>query len=178
MLELWPHFKKIGIGISVDALDTKFEYMRWPLTWDKWTKNVKFMIDLKETIDIYFVASVTLSNLNIMEYPVVHEFATNMFGGVYTNFVHDPSYLSVHNLPDHAKRSVEEQYNGEHPDVIHYMNNHAYDPLLFKQFVIWMKRMDNYRNQDFKKLWESWYNELKPEWDLNELDLDDSTFYK
>jgi hypothetical protein len=38
VLELWSKCKQVTIGISTDGIEDKFQYMRWPLKWDKWTR--------------------------------------------------------------------------------------------------------------------------------------------
>ena len=56
VLDVWSKCKSVTIGISTDGIDDKFHYLRWPLTWDKWTRvvgrfqnetssNVKFHIN-------------------------------------------------------------------------------------------------------------------------------------
>jgi len=41
VLELWSKCKNVKIGISTDGIEDRFQYMRWPLKWDKWTRVVE-----------------------------------------------------------------------------------------------------------------------------------------
>lgn len=40
ILKLWEKFKEIKIGISVDGINDRFHYIRWPLGWDKVSRNI------------------------------------------------------------------------------------------------------------------------------------------
>lgn len=40
VLEIWSKCKEIVLNISADGIEDKFHYCRWPLRWDKWTRNV------------------------------------------------------------------------------------------------------------------------------------------
>lgn len=41
ILELWSKFKSVKVAISIDGLDDKFHYIRWPLKWDKVARNLE-----------------------------------------------------------------------------------------------------------------------------------------
>lgn len=41
VLELWNKCKSVTIGVSTDGIEDKFQYMRWPLKWDKWARVVE-----------------------------------------------------------------------------------------------------------------------------------------
>ncbi len=40
ILKLWERFKEIKIGISADGVGDRFHYIRWPLKWEKFARNV------------------------------------------------------------------------------------------------------------------------------------------
>ena len=41
VLKLWEKFKEIKIGLSIDGMNDRFHYIRWPLTWEKATRNLE-----------------------------------------------------------------------------------------------------------------------------------------
>ena len=41
LLQLWSQFKEVRIGVSIDGIDNRFYYIRWPLHWDKVERNLK-----------------------------------------------------------------------------------------------------------------------------------------
>jgi MoaA/NifB/PqqE/SkfB family radical SAM enzyme len=41
VLKLWEKFKYVKIGLSIDGIDDKFHYIRWPLNWDKAVRNLE-----------------------------------------------------------------------------------------------------------------------------------------
>lgn len=45
LLKLWEKFKNIRIHASVDGVGDKFDYIRWPISWEKASRN---MISLRE----------------------------------------------------------------------------------------------------------------------------------
>ena len=63
VLELWKHFKEIRLNLSLDAIGKQFNYIRWPLKWNKVEKIVKRFIT--ET-DAKFVVQCTINPLNLL----------------------------------------------------------------------------------------------------------------
>lgn len=41
VLKIWDQCKSVTIGISTDGIEDRFQYMRWPLKWDKWARVVE-----------------------------------------------------------------------------------------------------------------------------------------
>jgi sulfatase maturation enzyme AslB (radical SAM superfamily) len=41
ILDLWSKFKSVTIGVSIDAMKDQFYYIRWPLGWEKITRNLE-----------------------------------------------------------------------------------------------------------------------------------------
>lgn len=40
VLDLWSRFKEVKIGLSIDGIEHRFNYIRWPLKWDKVVRNL------------------------------------------------------------------------------------------------------------------------------------------
>ena len=55
-------FKNINFCFSIDGIGPVFEYMRYPLTWDKLEENLEYC----RKNNILISASYTVSNLNIL----------------------------------------------------------------------------------------------------------------
>jgi len=41
VLSLWPHFKMVSVGASIDGMEEVLEYQRYPLKWNTALKNLK-----------------------------------------------------------------------------------------------------------------------------------------
>ena len=41
VLRIWEKFKEVKIGISIDGIEERFHYIRWPLKWDKVVRNLE-----------------------------------------------------------------------------------------------------------------------------------------
>ena len=63
VIELWSKFKEIHITFSLDGILNKFEYLRWPLTWNKVVNVIDKFIN--ETNVIIGINS-TISPLNVL----------------------------------------------------------------------------------------------------------------
>ena len=60
--KLWDNFKRVDIGLSLDGVGERFNYLRWPLTWSRVEDTVlKF---LTET-DVSFTINHTTNPLNL-----------------------------------------------------------------------------------------------------------------
>lgn len=60
-LDYWPKFKEVQLRYSIDDIHERFEYLRWPLTWNDIEKNIKTMID---TTTVKFHVNATINPLN------------------------------------------------------------------------------------------------------------------
>lgn len=72
VLQLWDQFKEIRINLSLDGIGERFEYIRWPLKWDKVERNVHRFIN--ET-NAKFVVHCTVSPLNLLYLNELQEWA-------------------------------------------------------------------------------------------------------
>jgi hypothetical protein len=55
-------FKNLNFSVSIDGIESVFEYMRFPLRWDELNENLKFFNEITNNIS----SNYTLSNLNIL----------------------------------------------------------------------------------------------------------------
>jgi len=69
VLKLWEKFKEVKIGLSADGIGDRFHYIRWPLKWDKWARNViRFRDEAPSNVDYHINCCVIpLNALYILE---------------------------------------------------------------------------------------------------------------
>lgn len=176
MKQAWSKFKRIEISVSIDGTDSQFEYLRWPGKWDETQSVLAHILSLKDTLgcEVYVMAGLTISILNVWYADDIHTWLKERIGDVYINMVNSPEYLSLHILPDHVKYQIRNHV--KHSEVLGYLDIKEHNPQLWKQFIIWTKRQDLYRNQDFSKIVPSFYTIIKSDWDST-TDLSEQNFY-
>lgn len=152
LLDLWKHFRRVEIFFSVDGMEDQFEYLRWPGKWSRTQRVIDWFLLLPKLfpdVDWYFQGSQCVSLFNVASYQHTADWLRNKLGSVYFNIVDHPNYLRMTALPEDAKQQIA----GQIPDdnIRQYLfiepSNHAH----LKQFVIWCKRQDLYRKQNFEK---------------------------
>lgn len=92
-------FKNLNICISIDGIQEKFEYIRFPLKWETLLKN----IDIFRKNSIVINVSYTISNLNLLYYEETIEWFNKEGLSFNHNLVSYPSYFNINSLPNHVK---------------------------------------------------------------------------
>jgi len=171
----WDKFKKVEISMSIDGTDEKFEYLRWPGKWDKTLEVMEHIQNLKNTLncEIYTMAGLTYSVLNMFDADHIYQWLQEKIGNVYINMVNSPDYLSLHIVPDHVKSAVRDRV--KHPEVLGYIGINPQNPRAWKQFIIWTKRQDLYRNQKFELVFPEFFKLIEQDWN-SVTDLSEENF--
>lgn len=65
LIEQWKRFKYVNMVFSIDGTDEQFEYIRWPLSWEKVNENIKRFVELSKTVNFKFMINSTINPLNI-----------------------------------------------------------------------------------------------------------------
>lgn len=96
-IDMFSKFSNISCCVSIDGTDKLFEYVRYPLSWDRTLTN----IDQYRQIFREVVVSYTISNLNIHEKQnTINWF--NQQGLLYIeNYVQHPAYFNYNVQPGH-----------------------------------------------------------------------------
>jgi sulfatase maturation enzyme AslB (radical SAM superfamily) len=173
----WSKFKRIEISMSIDGIGNQFEYLRWPGQWDTANNVMQDMLDLQNQIDaeVYTMAGYTISNMNAYYTDQTYTWLKEQIGNVYINMVNSPSYLSLHIMPNSVKSIIRSVV--KNPEVLGYIDIQSSNPLSWKQFIIWMKRQDIYRNQDFSTVFPEFFDIIKDDWN-SMTDLSEQNFYQ
>lgn len=177
LLKVWPKFKKIEINLSIDGIGHKFEYLRWPGRWSDVQKNVQDMICLPSRLDIdmtFCVAACATLN-NVYDIDELIDWANDAVGACYINMVAFPHHLAVHVAPDWVKSRLLDHVKCQEARGFMQIKNH--DPLLWKQWIIWNKRQDLYRQEDFRQVFPEYYDLIRSEWD-RVTDLSEENFWE
>lgn len=160
VLSLWKHFKNVTVGVSIDDVEERAEYIRAGAKWSTIESNIKRA--KSECPHIRFYAAMTVSVYNVFHIREAHEYLVRngLFDAheFFLSAVHEPFYLSVSALPDdlreEAKRYVESflseavgktQLVSGLRKVIERLNNPNGE---VEQLISFTKRLDAIRGED------------------------------
>tara|TARA_R110001592_G_scaffold160643_1_gene392833 strand:- start:241 stop:1341 length:1101 start_codon:yes stop_codon:yes gene_type:complete len=146
--DIIERFHLVKLHISLDGVREKFEYLRWPASWNQVTDNI---LQLRETLpgNVMFVIEETVSIYNLyyqneLDKWVKENFATNREGDITNHTRHMASGIfNLENVTKEYKSQVNQSYFTsdwkENPDKIHKMLNE-------------IEKFDLLRNQNFKNV--------------------------
>jgi sulfatase maturation enzyme AslB (radical SAM superfamily) len=98
--DLLKKFKNVSFNISIDGLGPVFEYMRFPLKWDKLLENLEFFRTITDNNSV----SHTTSNLNVL----YHHETVEWFKKENLNYHFNPVINPSHFRPSALPRTVKE----------------------------------------------------------------------
>ena len=142
-MRILSNFKNVNFCFSIDGIEKRFEYIRFPLKWENvienifWTRNQGYNVSV----------SYTVSNLNALYHKeTVSWFEQNNIPYL-VNPVYSPTYFAPSVLPDSAKNFVqqnEEKYRLD--DLI--LPNGKLDHQLWNQFIAEIYKQDSMKQID------------------------------
>jgi len=117
LFDLWNKFKQIKFNFSIDALEEKNDYIRYPSKWKNIVENLCRLDDTPDNITVNIACAVQV--LNVLNIPDLVQWKESMnfkkinlppygAGLIGTHLVYLPSYLNVRVLPKHLKNKVKE----------------------------------------------------------------------
>ena len=141
----------VKLHISLDGVGEKFEYLRWPATWNQVTDNI---LELKQTApsNVMFLIEETISIFNLFYTDELKQWARQHFS---TNREGD-----IINHSNHlANRDFSlSNCSSEYVDALKTQNNKHLIPSNWKEnpteifkMIKLIKQFDQYRNQSFSK---------------------------
>ena len=160
---LFPHFKSVHVAFSVDDIEEKFEYQRYPAKWDEVNENINKWDKIKLRYpNITTQVCCTVSVLNVLSLVGMGQWIlTKDFDGWFFNMLHEPRHMSITALPKPVKEIIKDKVlnNNLPTDMYNEIKNAVnridqYDVMDmrgFKNFRFEINRTDLYRNQNFAK---------------------------
>lgn len=175
LMELWKHFKKVELFLSIDGIDKVTEYVRYPSNFSVIENNLR-RYDDNAPDNMSFKVLYTVQALNIFYLP---EFADWLDSQNYkkiivrkkhetifhTGVLWGPNYLSTKILPEHVKEVITKKltdYVESKKDILNVWNfsemvnlmNSEDNSSLMKEFDEYLLKIDLYRNLNHKKTFE------------------------
>lgn len=121
MIELWIQFKKVQIGVSLDAVGDRNYYIRFPSNWDIIVQNLIKLDNTPDNIEVTIACALQILNIkhiaDFIKWKITQKFKKInnairergiMVGGGILNvhFVYMPTYLDMRILPQKDKDEI------------------------------------------------------------------------
>jgi MoaA/NifB/PqqE/SkfB family radical SAM enzyme len=163
-IELWKQFKLVDVQVSVDDINDRHHYQRYPSEWDKVRDNV---LKFKNHSWIRLSTNATISNYNIFYLDeITDEIVKNIGTSVWYNILHAPYDQSVAALDPEIKEILVkklEHLNSYQHEIMPILNFVASkpDPEKIRMFLTRNEEQDEYRKQSFKDTFPEWWDILR-----------------
>ena len=147
-IPIWKEFKEARVCPSIDCLDKRNQYIRFPTDWNDVTKHLDMLLD-EPVITTRITQTVSAYN-----YAYVDEFLNWAPCPVDMNFVYDPDYLSPAILPPVVRRQVHEKFRKtlgnkyELGTLLSMFDNDDWDETKWEHFCRYNDELDKIRKHD------------------------------
>ena len=153
-IERWSHFAEIDLQLSIDGVDKRYEYLRYPANWTEVNANVDRYLELQQcTPNIRLSIAHTVSAFNIF---YLEEFVTwcqqKGLPRPWMGKLHKPMHLKPSVWPELARAAIVKKLQSSIiDDVLAWANlmQNTDDSNLFTQFQQYVQQHDQYRNTNF-----------------------------
>ena len=167
IIDLWKQFDHVQLGISVDGIGKRAEYIRKGTVWPAFLENIETVRNACPHVTIR--GNLTITVFNVMTFADIFRYldAANLFDGkpLDINFLNDPPFYSVQILPPAMKakaassigglvRDLEAAGRGGEADdaraIVNFMNAKD-DQARIKDFFIRTDKLDAFRGECFEE---------------------------
>jgi organic radical activating enzyme len=162
ILNLWPHFKRVELRISLDDVGSKYEVMRFPGQWDIFDDNVAKIVQRKmPNVELLLTSCIT--PLNVFDVFDIEQYSKIRLGkDAHFRFVDTPGYLDLRVFNTNQKNAMIDyldQYTRSHSKwshrVVSYLRSspaRMENPDKANRFFAFMDYLDGTRNTNWRAL--------------------------
>jgi len=152
LIELWKSFKQVTVNASIDDLNERNYYIRYPTQWEETVASIEKLTKLS---NLNWHVTQTVSILNIYH---LAEFGnwleTNYNKTPHHNYVLYPDYLSIATLPNFYKEELRSHYatrlhEWQRKDLLNKLHE-QYQPDLLQKAKEFIIAVDKARGLDYK----------------------------
>ena len=152
--DAWKEFRKVQMMLSLDDVGERNNYVRHLSKWDKVLETFEWLTSL-ENVNTNMMC--TVSNLNVYYLKEYFEFYKNKTNYISLNFVNDPDYYDIRNLPIEIKEEVLNKFPNE--ELKAWLMQEGKNSL--DLFLKYTDNLDIIRNQSFEKTFPEWNQLLR-----------------
>jgi hypothetical protein len=141
LIELLEQFRQVEITLSLDDIESRFEYNRWPLKWSVVQNNITKFTKLSNVkITVNFTVSVfTWQRANVFK-----EWANvNNLTNIHFNILTTPSVYSIKSIPVEIKNSLP-------PTIFDNIVSSTVQDNWKEDFIQLTQQLDQQRDQSFR----------------------------
>ncbi len=124
LIELWKHFKLVKVGVSIDAVGKRNNYIRFPTDWSKVEKNLHMLDNTPDNIQPSIATAVQIFNIKHLPDFIYWKLSSNFrkvnkqvnndieVGGGLVNMhlLYIPTFLSIQMLPKADKDEIKDSF--------------------------------------------------------------------
>lgn len=120
VLKIWEKFKQVFIGVSIDGIDDKFHYIRWPLAWGKAKRNLESFLT-ESPSNIEFHVNCCIIPLNVFYVDELGQWLSENFHtskngeNIRYNFIRGEGTLDIACTPMELREEVWKKIPEHHP---------------------------------------------------------------
>jgi radical SAM protein with 4Fe4S-binding SPASM domain len=157
-IDLLTQFKQVTLCISIDDLEHRLEYERYPTEWNTILENIaKFKALTNAHKNIWLTLCPTVSIFNVYYLPEYLEWAKSTGIWIYFNILHYNPCYSIKNLPPMLKEIVLTRItHKEFSEIRNFLNLDCEDDKLIYEFIENTKSFDSIRGQSFNDTFGIW----------------------
>lgn len=150
--DLWKEFLSVDFSISIDDLENRNSYIRHPSDWSKIIDFLQWLENLKnKKNNISYSILQTVSSMNVFYLKEFFDYFNEKNIIVSHNFVSEPDYFSIVNLPDGLKKIILNKIeNYPFFDAVKNFMSLNSNEEKFNKFLEITKKFDSIRNQSFE----------------------------
>jgi len=152
IIELWKKFKKVKVGFSIDAVEDRNWYIRYPSDWDTIERNLHKLDNTPDNIQVSIATAIQILNIkhlaDFAKWKITQNFKKinleNTVGGIQAgggifnmHLLYIPTFLSIRLLPPEDKAEVRRSF-AELANWLH--SNYRQDEDFWKQNPYGWKR--------------------------------------
>jgi len=126
IIDVWSHFRKVKVGLSLDGMETRGHYIRYPLDWEVIEQSLQMLDNAPDNIQTNIAFAVQILNIkhvpDFIKWKVKSNFkkvnfdknasGQTMAGGLIgVHLLWIPTWLSLRVLPAQDKQHVRQLFN-------------------------------------------------------------------
>ena len=151
-------FKQVIFNISIDDIDNRLEYERYPTDWNLIESNIIKFLKVRESNKNFVIyLCPTVSMFNVYYLPEYLNWAKSKKLPWYFNILHYPPNHSIKNLPNEIKDIVAERLTtSEFTSVKNFLLLPSESDIFIEEFIRLNEERDVIRRQDFHETFGEW----------------------
>ena len=156
-IDIWKKFRKVRIHLSIDDIEDRNYYVRFPSDWDTIMKSFHKILQYKDIFNLE--ACQTVSALNVFNIDNYKKFTLDHDLVISHNYVHYPNHMMVNLIPEEMKYEILNNIKYMREDEVQRLKIELFKPSTKQErdrFYSFISIMDKTRKVDIKNYLPEW----------------------